>query len=105
MITWVLKLTLAHLLGDFMLQPNKWIENKNRRTYKSKYLYYHIIIHFVLLLVVLEFDFKYWTALIIIPISHYVIDLGKLILRKKNRDKSFVFYRSSLAFFSDFFCN
>ncbi|MBP8155648.1 MAG: DUF3307 domain-containing protein, partial [Leadbetterella sp.] len=40
MIAWVLKLTLAHLLGDFMFQPDKWIENKNRKTYKSKYLYY-----------------------------------------------------------------
>jgi len=103
MITWVLKLTLAHLLGDFMLQPNKWIENKNRRTYKSKYLYYHIIIHFVLLLVVLEFDFKYWTALIIIPISHYVIDLGKLILRKKIETKALFFIDQALHFLVIFF--
>ncbi|OYU68216.1 MAG: hypothetical protein CFE22_00605 [Cytophagaceae bacterium BCCC1] len=83
MIAWVLKITLAHLLGDFMLQPDKWIENKNRKTYKSKYLYYHICIHFVLLLVVLQFDFKYWIALLLIPISHYLIDLAKLLLKDK----------------------
>jgi hypothetical protein len=68
MIAWVLKITLAHILGDFMLQPDKWIENKNRKTYKSKYLYYHVFIHFVLIL---------------IPISHYLIDLGKLLLKNK----------------------
>lgn len=83
MIAWVLKITLAHLLGDFMLQPDKWIEDKNQNTYKSKYLYYHIGIHFLLLLVVLQFDFKYWLALILIPISHYLIDLGKLLWKNK----------------------
>lgn len=83
MIAWVLKITLAHLLGDFMLQPDKWIEDKNHHTYKSKYLYYHTGIHFLLLLVVLQFDFKYWLALILIPISHYLIDLGKLLLKNK----------------------
>ena len=83
MIAWVLKITLAHLLGDFMFQPDKWIENKNRKTYKSKYLYYHVFIHFVLILLILQFDFKYWLALILIPISHYLIDLGKLLLKNK----------------------
>jgi hypothetical protein len=37
----------------------------------------------VLLLVVLQFDFKYWLALILIPISHYLIDLAKLLLKDK----------------------
>jgi Protein of unknown function (DUF3307) len=83
MIAWVLKITLAHLLGDFMLQPDKWIEDKSQNTYKSKYLYYHVGIHFLLLLVVLQFDFKYWLALILIPISHYLIDLGKLLWKNK----------------------
>ncbi len=83
MIAWVLKLTLAHLLGDFLFQPDKWIEDKNQHTYKSKYLYYHIGIHFLLLLVVLQFDFKYWLVLLLIPISHYLIDLGKLLLKDR----------------------
>jgi hypothetical protein len=83
MIAWVLKLTLAHLLGDFMLQPDKWIEDKNQNTYKSKYLYYHTGIHFLLLLVVLQFDLKYWLAMLLIPISHYLIDLAKLLLNDR----------------------
>ncbi|WP_255038899.1 DUF3307 domain-containing protein [Lacihabitans soyangensis] len=99
MIAWVLKLTLAHLLGDFMLQPDKWIEHKNRKTYRSKYLYFHVLIHFVLLLLVLAFDFKYWAALILIPISHYVIDLGKLLLRKKIETRILFFIDQALHFF------
>ncbi len=87
MIAWVLKITLAHLLGDFMLQSDKWIEDKNQHTYKSKYLYYHTGIHFLLLLVVLQFDFKYWLAFILIPISHYLIDLAKLLLKDKIETK------------------
>ena len=83
MIAWVLKITLAHLLGDFMLQPDKWIEDKNQHTYKSKYLYYHTGIHFLLLLVVLQFDLKYWLAMLLIPISHYLIDLAKLLLNDR----------------------
>lgn len=83
MIAWVLKITLAHLLGDFMLQPDKWIEDKNLNTYKSKYLYYHTGVHFLLLLVVLQFDIKYWVAMLLIPILHYLIDLAKLLLNNK----------------------
>jgi Protein of unknown function (DUF3307) len=87
MIAWVLKLTLAHLLGDFMLQPDKWIEDKNTKTYRSKYLYYHTGIHFLLLLFVLQFDFQFWLAWFLIPISHYFIDLGKLLLKHKVEHK------------------
>ena len=83
MIAWVLKLTLAHLMGDFLFQPDKWIEDKNLKTYKSKYLYFHIVIHFLLLLIVLQFDLKYWLAILLIPISHYLIDLGKLLLKDR----------------------
>jgi hypothetical protein len=98
MIAWVLKLTLAHLLGDFMFQPDKWIEDKNRKTYKSKYLYYHVLIHVVLLLLVLTFDFTYWAAIILIPLSHYAIDLGKLLLRKKIETRILFFLDQTLHF-------
>jgi hypothetical protein len=83
MMALVLKLTLAHLLGDFLFQPDKWVEDINLKKYKSKYLYFHIGVHFLLLMVILLFDFKYWLALLLIPISHYLIDLSKLMIKKK----------------------
>ena len=98
MIAWVLKLTLAHLLGDFMLQPDKWIEDKNLKTYKSKYLYFHIGIHFLLLLIVLQFDLKYWLAILLIPISHYLIDLGKLLLKDRIETRKLFLLDQALHF-------
>jgi Protein of unknown function (DUF3307) len=83
MTAWVLKITLAHLLGDFMFQPDKWIDDKNEKTFKSKYLYYHTGIHFLFVCLLLQFDFKYWVAFLIIPISHYFVDLAKLLLKDK----------------------
>lgn len=87
MIALVLKLILAHLLGDFVFQPDFWIEQKNKKTYKSKYLYYHIVIHTLLLLIILQFDFKYWWAFLLIPISHYLTDLAKLLFKNKIETK------------------
>ncbi|MFO7744727.1 MAG: DUF3307 domain-containing protein, partial [Psychroflexus sp.] len=37
MITVLLKLLLAHFLGDFVFQPYKWVESKERIGAKSKY--------------------------------------------------------------------
>lgn len=83
MLALVIKLTLAHLLGDFLFQPDAWIKDKNNKLHKSKYLYFHIFVHFVLLLIVLQFDIKYVLILIFVPLTHYAIDLSKLILSKK----------------------
>ncbi|GAB3428961.1 DUF3307 domain-containing protein [Niabella aquatica] len=73
-----LKLLLAHLLGDFVFQPAKWVADKNKRKAASPYLYLHIGVHAALLLMVLQFNIKYWQGFIIILISHYVTDVVKL---------------------------
>ncbi|MGB5418134.1 DUF3307 domain-containing protein [Algibacter sp.] len=83
MLALAIKLILAHLIGDFIFQPNKWVLHKETHKHKSKYLYWHILVHLVALIVVLQFEFKYWLALVIIPISHYVIDVIKLHLMPK----------------------
>ncbi|MEF9478364.1 DUF3307 domain-containing protein [Chryseobacterium sp. 1B4] len=40
-----IKLILAHLLGDFTLQPNSWVADKENYKLKSKFLYLHVLIH------------------------------------------------------------
>ena len=35
-----IKLLLAHLIGDFVLQPVKWVIHKEANKVKSKYLYF-----------------------------------------------------------------
>jgi len=86
MILLSLKLVLAHLIGDFVLQPEKWVKHKTKNTYKSKYLYYHIAIHAAALLIILGFNTDYWLAFALIIPSHFLIDLGKLkVQTKKNK--------------------
>ena len=68
-----LKLILAHLIGDFILQPNKWIIDKETNKLKSKYLYIHVFLHFLVTMVLL-WDLSYWKVAVVILISHYVID-------------------------------
>ncbi len=72
-----IKLLLAHLIGDFVLQPTRWLIHKEANKAKSGFLYAHIAIHFVLIML-LVWDFSFWKFALIIAISHYLIDLAKL---------------------------
>lgn len=82
MILLILKLLIAHSIGDFFLQPNKWVAHKKQYKQKSIFLYFHILIHTFALIVLLGFDWNYWFLFILIPVSHYVIDLIKIHLEK-----------------------
>lgn len=86
MMGFALKLLLAHLIGDFLLQPKKWVLNKEKRKFKSPYLYLHIGVHFLLLLLIFGFQKQYIWDFVIICTSHYVIDLIKLTLKGKVND-------------------
>ncbi|WP_299157071.1 DUF3307 domain-containing protein [uncultured Tenacibaculum sp.] len=83
MIALVLKLVIAHVLGDFVLQPTHWVKAKQEKTYASKYFYLHGLVHLLALLVVLEFNSTYWLSILIIVLSHLGIDLLKLKLERK----------------------
>ncbi|MDV7188236.1 DUF3307 domain-containing protein [Lutibacter sp. TH_r2] len=83
MIALVLKLLIAHTIGDFVFQPRKWVKSKEKKKHKSPYLYWHILVHFIALLTVFQFKTDYWLGILVIIISHYIIDLVKLNLKKK----------------------
>jgi hypothetical protein len=69
---WLIKLVLAHLLTDFMLQSKKWIDHRQAKHFLSPYLYLHSAIT---ALVALAFmGWKYWYFAIIILVTHAVID-------------------------------
>lgn len=96
-LTLSLKLLLAHLLGDFVLQPSSWVKNKQDRGVKSPYLYWHVLVHALLLLIILEFDWpKYAGAIIIISLSHMVIDGIKITIEKR-QSKPWLFWVDQLA--------
>ncbi len=83
MSTLLLQLLIAHAIGDFALQPDKWVEDKKQNKHKSAYLYLHMAVHALALLVLLQFDFNYWLGMILIVVSHFGIDLLKLNLTQK----------------------
>ncbi len=73
----LIKIFLAHIIADFILQPKKWVEDKEEKKIFSKKFYYHILIHNALLFLFL-WDFNLWLPIIIITSSHLIIDLIKI---------------------------
>ncbi|MFV8325867.1 DUF3307 domain-containing protein [Flavobacterium sp. ZS1P14] len=90
-----IKLLLAHFLGDFVLQSNKWIKHKEKDKFKSIHLHIHILIHAVLLLGVLGFEKQYYLPIAFITFTHFVID-GVKLLRPINNDR-ILFFLDQLA--------
>ncbi|HAH54368.1 MAG TPA: DUF3307 domain-containing protein [Flavobacterium sp.] len=83
----IVKLLLAHLLGDFLLQPTSWVLDKESKKYKSKYLYIHTLLHGILAwLIVGEIAFG-WFALAL-AVSHGFIDFLKLQFQKKKTKRN-----------------
>ena len=80
----LIKLLLAHCIGDFVFQPEKWVKHKEKHKFKSGYLYLHVFIHIVLLLIILGFEKKYLSAIAFISITHFLIDGIKLMKPIKN---------------------
>lgn len=86
-----IKILLAHLVGDFLLQPGRWVAHKSLHKIRSKYLYFHILIHIVLLVLVLGFQFTYWAGILIIITSHFIIDVLKIYLQTERNRRSIFF--------------
>jgi hypothetical protein len=72
-----IKLLLAHLIGDFVLQPYRWVEQKERKKYASIHLYYHCAVHTALVWIVL-WDSNPWIVGLAIALVHWAIDLSKI---------------------------
>ena len=86
-----IKFILAHLIGDFLLQPNRWVIHKQSNKIASKYLYLHVLLHFGLYLLVL-WDLSLWRLALIITVSHLFIDLLKLYSDSMFKNKSIPFF-------------
>lgn len=102
MLALSIKFILAHIIGDFLLQPNQWVKHKKKYTYKSKYLYWHILVHALALLCTLQFDLTYWKGILIVLISHYSIDLLKSQLENK-KNARFLFFIDQILHLSVIF--
>lgn len=90
----LLKLFLAHIIGDFFLQPESWVKEKESKKLKSPKLYLHIGIHFALLFLLL-WDISLWPVIVAIGITHFIIDALKLSFQRK-KTKRFWFFLDQL---------
>ncbi len=97
----LLKLFLAHIIGDFFLQPETWVKEKEAKKLKSPKLYLHILIH-VTLLCVLLWDITLWPAIITVGALHYIIDALKLLSQSKKTKRLWFFIDQSLHVVSIF---
>jgi hypothetical protein len=90
---WLIKLILSHLLTDFILQPNKWIQKRKEKHFASFHLYMHGMLTAILAWIFI--GWQYWGVALIIMISHILID-GWKSYQKENllyfiTDQSFHF--------------
>jgi len=91
MLIFILKAVLAHLIADFILQPKSWVEDRCTKLYKSKFLYFHALCHLaVLCLLFIGQLCDYWLGILVIAVSHFIIDLIKSYLEKLH-NKLFLF--------------
>jgi len=86
----LIKLFLAHLIGDFVFQTKKSVKQKRKKKLKSPTLYIHIAVHFVLLIFLL-WDMSLWPIILTITISHFIIDVLKLKFQKKTTKRLWFF--------------
>ena len=96
MLVLLIKFLLAHCIGDFLLQPTKWVNDKEGRKVKSPFLYLHVLIHFSILVLLVQFQTIYWLGILFIVISHYAIDLAKLYLLDR-MDRRSLFFIDQIA--------
>ncbi|HRO84672.1 MAG TPA: DUF3307 domain-containing protein [Niabella sp.] len=89
----LLKMVLAHLIGDFVLQPAVWVNEKERLSLHSPKFYLHLLIHFSCM-VIITWDVQYVPGIALITVIHGIIDYLKIIYQKN---------RPRIAFFLDQF--
>ena len=98
-----IKLFLAHLIGDFLLQSNTWVIHREENKVASKYLYFHVLLHFVVTMILL-WDFRYWKIALIIMVSHYGIDLLKMYTTPLFKNKSIPFFMDQILHVIVLYC-
>jgi uncharacterized membrane protein len=86
----LLQFFLAHILGDFFLQSSKWVASKESQKWRSPYLYIHVFIHFILILLV-TWNFGFWSVALVITVSHLLIDGIKLQYQQQTTQRAWFF--------------
>lgn len=81
------KLLLAHLLGDFIFQSERWVQNKQQNKLRSWFLYIHFLIHGLLVFVLVQS----WYITGLIVASHAAIDITKQLFQTSENRRAWFF--------------
>ncbi|MNK50389.1 hypothetical protein D3C87_692650 [compost metagenome] len=96
---YLIKLIIAHLIGDFFLQPGSWVEEKEIKKLKSAKLYLHVAIHIALIFLIF-LSFGVWKVAFLIGVIHFAIDALKLLFQTKKNARLLFFIDQVLHFIS-----
>lgn len=83
------KLILAHLIGDFFLQSRASIAQKNAKKWAAPHLYFHVVIHFILMILIIGIDF--WLQALVITVLHFIIDGVKIQFQNEKNQQTLFF--------------
>ena len=83
----LLQLLLAHILTDFVFQPDSWVEKKYSQGLKGIYFWLHVLIAGLTTYVLLH-QWQYLLPAVIIMVSHAVIDWWKIIQVRRQGKKA-----------------
>ncbi len=87
----LLRLLIAHCLTDFFLQPDHWVADKKKNVWRSKYLWFHGLVT-GLVAWILVWDWQLWEQVLLLTVSHILIDTIKLLLGRTRKKVGPEFY-------------
>lgn len=79
----------AHLLADFVFQPQKMSDNKNKKVFSINHLWHFLIVGIFSYL--LSFDLGFWPAALLIAFFHLITDILKSWLTLNFKRKHYFF--------------
>jgi hypothetical protein len=97
----ILKLILAHLIGDFVLQTESMVKKKEQKKIFSAQFWYHLLIHAVLYTLFL-WDASMWPIVASLTIIHGFIDVSKIYLQTDHNRLFWFFTDQTLHILSIF---
>ena len=96
------KMLLAHLVGDFLLQPAGWVKAKEQKKLAAYQLYIHVLVHvFLVMVLVWQKGFFWWAFLL--GLLHLVIDSIKLLFQQEKTKRIF-FFADQVAHLVSIYC-
>ncbi len=76
-IRYLLKILMAHLITDFLLQPGRWVQHKQQHGIKSYLLWIHALLTGMVVWLFLP-EWSQWYVAALVAISHLLIDWWKI---------------------------